>query len=59
MVYIITSHLLYSIASYVEDTPEKPAYEKESDGKDFCCLTRDQQLLWEFPLFQAVELHFR
>lgn len=56
-VYIITSHLLYSVASYIKDTAVKPGYEKESEVKDFCYLT--QQFLQEFPLFQAVRLHFQ
>jgi len=56
MAYFITSsHPSYSTASYVEDTPEKPVHEKESEVKDFCYLTRDLQLSQEFPLFQAVQ----
>lgn len=56
-VYIITSHLLYSTASYVADVAVKPAYEKESEVKDLCYLT--QQFLQEFLWFQAVQFHFR
>lgn len=60
MAYFITSsHPSYSTASYVEDTPEKPVHEKESEVKDFCYLTRDLQLSQEFPLFQAVQWHLQ
>lgn len=54
MADFITSHPPYSIASYVEDTPEKPEWEV----KDLCYFTRDLQLSQEFLLFQAVWWHF-